>query len=125
MPQELQKDTVYIGDGKPVEKFFIKQAKIDTASAGDNAIVSAVAGRKIRVTAIKFSVASDVTTKWMTGTGLGAVELGDAETWKAGGGMSDNWGPYGYFFETAVGEALNLYLGGAVQVSGWINYIEV
>jgi len=103
----------------------VKKAQIDAASAGDNQIVAAVPGFKIRVLAIKFSVASDVTTSWMSGLAGGASQLWPAETWKAGGGMSDAWGPICFFFETLTGEALNLYLGGAVQVSGGINYIEV
>lgn len=101
----------------------IKQAQIDVAAAGDNTVVAAVTGKRIRVTHIKFSCAADVTTQWLSGTGIGAVALGPAETWKAGGGMSDNWYP-GFFVRTAIGSALNLYLGGAVQVSGFINYIE-
>lgn len=114
-------NVIYVDGGR----MLVRQAKIDAASAGDNTVVSAVSGYKIRVVGIKFSVAGDVTTKWMSDTGGSAVELVHAETWKAGGGMSDYWGPHGYFFETASGKALNLYLGGAVQVSGWLNYILV
>jgi hypothetical protein len=105
--------------------YIIKQAVINAASAGDNEVVAAISGKKIRVTGIKHSCASDVTTTWKSDTGGSAVALGSAETFKAGGGMSDNWGPYGFFFETALGKSLNLYLSGAVQVSGWVNYIEM
>lgn len=123
MPDLLHFGQVVIGDGKPVELLIVKAAKIDAASAGDNTVVAAVAGKKIRVVGIKFSVASDVTVTWKSGTG--GTALSGAETFKAGGGMSDYWGPHGYFFETSAGALLNCSLGGAVQVSGWLNYIEI
>ena len=106
------------GDGYPWH-LEIKSAIIDTAVVGPTTIVAAVPGRCIRVTAIKFSAAGDVTTQWSSDS----TPLGPAETFKAGGGMSDNWFP-GYFFKTAEGEALKLTLSGVVQVSGWINYLE-
>jgi hypothetical protein len=121
MPDALQIARVYVGDGLPDELFLARWAPIDASSAGDNEILALVAGRKIRVIGIKFSVADAVVLTWKSN----ATALGAAETYKAGGGMSDYWGPHGCFFETGVGEALNLGLSGAVQVSGWLNYILI
>ena len=121
MPDALQIDRVNIGDGYPIELYRILHAGINVATAADHTIVAASIGRKIRVTAIKFSVAGDVTVTWKSN----ATALGGAETFKEGGGMCDNWGPHGDFFETVAGEALKFAPSGAVQVSGWINYILV
>jgi hypothetical protein len=103
----------------------IKAASLDAHDSGDNTIVAAIPGRHVRVVGIKLSVAGDVTITWKSGLGGTTTALATAETFKAGGGMSDFWGPHGYFFETLEGEALNCYLGGSVQVSGWINYVEI
>ena len=103
----------------------ITWAKIDAASSGDNEIVAAVSGRKIRVVGLKLSVALDVTVNWKSGLAGGASDIIPAETFKEGGGMSDYWGPDGAMLETLSGEALNMYLGAAVQVSGWLNYLLV
>jgi len=101
----------------------IKSGIIDAHDSGDNIIIAAVPGVRIRVYAIKFSCAADVIVTWKSGLSSGASALGVAETFKLGGGMSDSWFP-GFFFRTVIGECLNLSLSGAVQVSGWINYIE-
>jgi hypothetical protein len=100
----------------------IKQAVIDAATATTHEIVAAVSTKKIRVIAIMLQpFASDVALTWKSGSDA----ITPAMTWKAGSGWSDHWGPECFFFETAAGEALNLTLGGAVQTSGFINYIEV
>jgi hypothetical protein len=84
-----------------------------------------VAGRKIRVLAIKYRAAGSVTATWKSGTGGTATAISAPDSLKEGYGISDAWGPWCYFFETLAGEALNLYLDGAVQVSGEINYILI
>ena len=121
MPDQLQIDMVNIGDSKPVELFMLKRAVIDFNTSGDHTVVAAVTAKKIRVLGIKFSVASDVSTTWKSAS----TALSPAETWKAGGGMSDYWGPHGVLCETNPGEALVLNLSGNVQISGWINYLEI
>jgi hypothetical protein len=120
----LRIDRVTLPDEKPDEVFFIKQIKVDTASAGDNLIVAGIAGRRIRLIAQSLSFAADQTISWKSDTGGGAIELISARTFKAGGGIDGNWGPHGYYCRTAVGKGLNIYLSSAVQTSGTINYIE-
>ena len=118
---KLQINHVNLGTGNDTELFLARWAAIDASSAGDNTIIAAVPGKKIRVIGIKFSCAADVGLKWQSHT----TDLGPVESYATDGGMSDYWGPHGCFFETAVGEALILDLDGAVQVSGWISYLLV
>jgi hypothetical protein len=112
--------------------FTIYSNIINASSNGDNLIISSIINKKFRILGLKFSCASDVTITWKNGLGGGAVIVSDAystalaaESFAAKGGMSDFWGPWGWFFETSVGSSLNMYLSGGVQVSGWINYIRI
>jgi len=67
------------------------------------------------------TVAADTTVKFQSGA---STDLTGAMTIKAGGGFTSGYDPTGHF-ETISGEKLNLVLGTATQVSGWIKYIEV
>jgi hypothetical protein len=117
-----QHDEIVLGQIGKVGAFPIKQATIDAATAATHTIVTAVERKKIRVIGIMLQpLPSNVSLQWKSNT----TALAPAATWLAGSGWSDYWGPHGWFFETAAGEALNLTLGGAVQVGGWLNYIEV
>jgi len=117
-------DRVKLGNTSQSEvgEFQIKQAVIDEDTAGDQEIVAAVETKKIRVIGIHFApLVSDLALTWKSAS----TALLPAATWLAGSGHSDYWGPNGFFFETVAGEALNLNLGGSVQIGGCINYIEV
>ena len=104
----------------------MKYAKIDISASGANQIVAAVTGKKIRVLAYTIIAAGAVTAKWQTNS----TDLSGAMSLAANGGAAPSvsvlapGGVYG-LFETAPGEALNLNLGGAVNVSGHLTYIEV
>lgn len=98
-----------------------KYASIDCAAAGDNEIVAAVVGKKVRVVAYTAVCANTVSAQWKSGA---ATAKSGAMPFAANGGASPPWNPYGHF-ETAAGEALNLNLSGAVQVSGHLTYLEV
>jgi hypothetical protein len=102
----------------------IKQAVVNAASAGDNVIVAAVTGMVVRLISQSWSTATDVTVGWRSGVSGTATVIIPPRTFKAGGGMDGNWYP-GFYCKTVSGEALNMYLGGSVQVSGTVNYIEV
>jgi hypothetical protein len=104
------------------DQTLIKRAVISAASSGDNTLVAAVTDKKIRVLEFTLVVASAVTVRFesaASGTAItGVMSLA------ANAGISTTWCPVGHF-ETISGQLLNLELGGAVQVSGWLVYQEV
>lgn len=97
----------------------IKFAVVDVATAGDNTIVSAVAGKKIRVLnyVLVSSAANTVIWKSATTNISGGMQLA------ANGGISAE-SQFG-LFETNAGEALILNLSAANSVDGHIAYVEV
>ena len=99
----------------------IKYAKISAASSGDNTLVAAVTGKKIRVLDVLIIATDAVTTSFESGAS-GTALTGDMSL-AANGGYAPGFNPHGHF-ETVAGELLNLELGGAVQVDGWLIYIE-
>ena len=99
-----------------------KFKKIDAASSGNNTIVAAVVGKKIRVIAADLVCVTAVTVAWQSGAG--GTALSGTMSFGANGGYVLGYNPAGWF-ETAAQELLNMSLGGAVQVSGTITYIEV
>lgn len=104
-------------DGQILETKF---AKIDHAGNGDNEIVAAVAGFKIRVLHYTIVATAAVNTKWRSDT----TDLSGDLNWDAaskGLTVSNDHG----LVQTAAGEALNLNLSGAVAVDGHITYVEV
>ena len=94
-------------------------AAISGATSGNNTVVAARTGVKIRVLSYTLVAASAVTVRFESGadgTALtGVMSIG------ANGGISTTYNPAGHF-ETAVSTLLNMELGGAVQVSGHITY---
>lgn len=97
-------------------------APITAAAAGDNAIVAAVTGKKIRVRGYELTngVATANSAKWRSGTTdvTGLLFSAAALGWIAG-----LYAPAGDFlFETAVGVALNLNLSAATAVGGYVAY---
>lgn len=94
-------------------------ADIDAAASGANAVIAAVSGKSIRVMCYTVIAAADITITWKSGTTAisGAMDL------PAKGGASPA-SPLG-MMRTAEGEALNLTLSGAVQVSGHVGYILI
>lgn len=99
-----------------------KYAVIAHNTGGDNTIVAAVAGKKIRVLAL-FQVATGaVATRYESGAG--GTALTGVMAMAANGVLALPFNPVGWF-ETAAGALLNLELGGAVVVSGGVTYVEV
>jgi hypothetical protein len=100
----------------------VKRALISAASSGDNTLVAGVTGKKIRVLQFALVSVTAVAVRFesaASGTAIpGVMSLG------ATGVLSAGYCPVGHF-ETIAGELLNLELGGAVQVSGWLVYQEV
>lgn len=99
-------------------KFFV----INRATSGDGtAVVAAVPTKKIRVTQYTLVCAGSVTVTWKSAT---AGPITGAMPFGASGGVSTPEAPRG-LFETVAGEGLVLNLGGAVQVSGHGQYVEI
>lgn len=98
-----------------------KFVKIDAASSGNNTLVAAVSGKKIRVVGGMLMATADITVKFQSGAGgtdlTGPLPVG------AKGGFAIATSPWGSF-ETASGALLNLNLS-AGAVGGFLVYLEV
>jgi hypothetical protein len=101
----------------------VKRVVIDHASSGDNTLVTAVTGKKIRVLSLFLVVAGAVTIRFESGAS-GTALTGQMAFNAAGDGMALPFNPLGWF-ETALSTLLNLELSGAVSVDGAAQYIEV
>ena len=100
-----------------------KYKVIDAATSGDNEIVAAVTGKKIRVLAfVLVMTGTAVTVRFESGAG--GTALTGQMTPSQGNVIQAAYAPVGHF-ETAAGQALNLELGGAQSVDGWLVYAEV
>lgn len=95
------------------------RAVISASSLGNNEIVAAIAGASIVVIGYCIVCTTAVTVKFKSGTG--GSDLSGAMPCGANGGLITPQWPDGHFATTA-GESLNLVLGGAVQVSGYLYY---
>lgn len=102
----------------------LKHAAIDAASSGNNTLVAAVTGKKIRVHEIVLFNGHTSTQTIRFESGAGGTALSGQMILAANGGFAPGWSEKGYF-ETAAGALLNLELGGATTVDGWLNYTEV
>lgn len=100
----------------------VKYAPIDAATSGDNTIVAAVAGKKIRVVSLFYLAAGTVNVRFESGASGTALTGQMQHTAQTGAVLpmnEDGW------FETATGALLNLELSGNVSVDGSLSYIEV
>lgn len=111
---------LYTNDTTPlVPKFKI----VDGATSGDNEIIAAVSGKKIRVVnGLLVMTGTAVTIRFESGAG-GTALTGQMQP-AAGNILPFGYCPVGHF-ETAAGSALNMELSGAQSVDGWVTYIEV
>jgi len=100
----------------------IQRAAISAASNGDNTLVSAVTGKKIKVLGAVLVAANSVVARFESGAG--GTALSGQMSLIAGTPLVLPVMPAGYhWMETAAGALLNLELGGAVQVSGVLVYV--
>lgn len=96
-------------------------AAVAASASGDNAIVAAVAGKKIRVRGFELfnSVATVQNAKWRSGT----TDITGLMYGTTIGLLADAQAPKDDFlFETVAGQALNLNLSAATAVGGWVSY---
>lgn len=100
----------------------VLRAVIDNATSGDNTIVAAVSGKKIRVLSVVLVSAGSMTVRFESGAG--GTALTGQMTVAAGSGFAPGYDPHGHF-ETAAGELLNLELSAATSADGWLTYVVV
>jgi hypothetical protein len=97
----------------------VQYAAINATSSGNTQVVAGVSGRRIRV--IAYAVVADTTVdiKFRSGNNdiTGTMHLVE------GGGIAHAYD--GGLFQTAVGQALNIYLSGNATVGGYVVYREV
>ena len=101
----------------------VKGVIINASTNGDNTIVSAVAGKKIRVVSLFFICAGTTTVRFESGAGGNALTGVMAFTAQTGMVLPHN--EDGWFNDTATGDFLNMELNAAVSVQGALRYIEV
>lgn len=99
-----------------------KYAIIDAATLGDNTVVAAVTGKKIRVLALFLVAAGAVTARFESGAG--GTALTGQMVLAANGVLTLPFNPEGWF-ETAAAALLNLELSAAVSVDGAVTFAEV
>lgn len=98
----------------------VKRAFANPAGAGDNAVVAAVTGKKIRVLSCHVHAAGAVSVIFRSNT----TAISATYALAANGGFVKPHNKHGWF-QTAAGEALNLNLGGAVATGVEVTYVEV
>jgi hypothetical protein len=107
-------------DGYSVQE--IRRAVIDNNSLGDNTIVAAVTGKKIRVLDMLLVAGGATTVRFESGAS--GTALTGQMSLTTNTGFAAGFNPLGHF-ETAAGELLNMELGGAQTVDGWLVYALV
>ncbi len=99
----------------------VQYAAIAAAASGDNTLVAAVTGRKIRVVSLYMVASAAVTARFESGAG-GTALSGQMQL-AANGVLELPYNPAGWF-ETAAGALLNLELSAATSVDGGLSYVE-
>lgn len=115
---KLATDAIQNGTTALTPKF----AAIDVASSGDNTLVAAVVGKKVRVLACVLVASAAVTVRFESGAG--GTALTGQMVLAANGGFTLPFNPVGWF-ETGSNTLLNLELSAATSVDGCLTYVEV
>lgn len=95
-------------------------APIAAAESGNNTLVAAVAGKKIRVVSCVLVMTGTAVTCRLE-SGADGTALSGLMTPAQGSAITFAYNPAGWF-ETAAGSLLNLELGGAQAVAGALAY---
>jgi hypothetical protein len=119
---ELQQDAATLALLVQDTGFNTKHAVISGASAGNNTVLSAVAGKKFHVYHLTVVVNAAVGVKFVSGT----TDLTGVMSFSGQGeGFSESVTPPAELLVSAnAGEAFIMNLSGAVQVSGFLSYWE-
>lgn len=99
----------------------VKNLPLNFSTNGQNDVIAAVSGKKIRILALHLWAASAVNLTVKSGsstTRFGPIPLSTSGTYIEAG-------PNGWVAETATNIALNLFLSSGVAVTGFISYVEV
>lgn len=99
----------------------LKHKAVDVSSSGNNEIVAAVAGKRIAVYAVRLQAAGTVSFKFKSND----TDLEGASPFQAREGYIETLNPPYFLFATTSGQALNLNLSDAVQVTGRVSYFEI
>ena len=120
MSENIPNSSVTIGPSADDGPVF--RAAITGAASGNNTLVAALTGTRIRVLALHVQAAGDVTVRFedgASGTALTGVMSVNAES-----GITLPYCGCGWF-QTTAATLLNMELGGAVQVSGCLLYQKI
>lgn len=102
----------------------VKRAAIRCNTSGNNTIVAAVSGKKIKVISVMLMGAGNVDARFESAAS-GTALTGQMSLAADGNGFVLPPAPPGYhWFETVAGELLNLELSAGVYVDGCIVYYE-
>jgi hypothetical protein len=101
----------------------VKWAAIGITTSGETEIVALVAGKKLRIINVVFTVSSAVTISFRSN----GVDVIDPMWFDVYGGLHWMRGPSEgeAFMETVAGEAFRMWLSGASNVSGSVCYQEI
>lgn len=97
-------------------------AAIAAASSGDNTLVAAVAGKRIRVHGYELSASGAVNAKFKDGAATDLTGLIYLAAAGSGADADERTADPDGLFQTTAGNALLLNLSGAVAVGGWVDY---
>lgn len=106
----------------PAQQSEPQYAVIAAASSGDNTLVAAVTGKKIRVLSFVLVAAGTVLARFESDAG--GTALTGQMSMVANTQVTPSFNPLGWF-ETVAGELLNLELSAAVSVDGALVYVLI
>lgn len=101
----------------------VKRAIIDAATSGNNTLVAAVTGKRIRVLSAFLTMTGTAVTIRFESAADGTALTGQM-TPSQGQTILLPYNPHGWF-ETAASQLLNLELGGAQSVDGALTYVLI
>jgi hypothetical protein len=82
-------------------------------------VVSVVAGKRIKVFAVKLVVSAAISVNWRDGA---SGDLEGAQPYAANGGYTESVNPPGFLFATTAGNPLALVITGSGTASGRVSY---
>lgn len=97
-------------------------AAINAATLGDNTLVAAVAGKRIRVHAYELSASAAANAKFKDGASTDLTGLIYLAAAGAAADAVERTNDSDGLFQTSPGNALVLNLSAAVAVGGWVDY---